>query len=202
MRCSRRSVKSTATNSTVANFLPEQAREPSENGRNVPLAGLRIPCADVVPESLAEPVDSDRDDLDLRMNGCGCSAAKGERSRELGEGGVLSEVFSDLPRGCGEGAREGARLGSGVIRGASPSPPSMIQREGSHLAASSPQTLGLEWTPVPLIEIRVPCGITYVWPSKTMGWSVAAHLFVMPVGVYIRTVSDCRHDVSVGNSIE
>lgn len=48
-RCSRKSVNRTATNSTVANFFPEQARVPSENGSHVPLGGLRIPCAPVVP---------------------------------------------------------------------------------------------------------------------------------------------------------
>ena len=102
--------------------------------------------------------------MGLGMKGC-CSAANGER-KEFGDGGVFSRPFShmslDLRRRCGEGegAREGARLGCGVTKGASPSPPSMIQREGSHLVALSPQTLGLEWTPVPLIEIRVPCGIT------------------------------------------
>jgi hypothetical protein len=50
--------KSTAINSTVANFLPEHAREPSEKG-NVPLAGLTIPCGDVVPELVAEQTDEE-----------------------------------------------------------------------------------------------------------------------------------------------
>jgi len=85
-----------------------------------------------------------------------CNAANGERSGALRNTGLgLSGSFSnkslDLRR-----MGEGARLGCGVIRGALPSPPSMIQREGSHFVALSPHTLGLEWIPVALSEMRVP----------------------------------------------
>jgi len=113
-----------------------------------------------------------------------CSGAEnGVRSGELGDRGLgLGEYFSsislDLLR-----IGDGERLSCGVIKGVLPLPPSMIQREGSHSLALSPQTLGLEWIPVALTAMRVPCGITYVWPSNFMGWSVAVHLFIKLSGL-------------------
>ena len=136
------------------------------------------------------------------MNGCCCCAANGERNVGdvgNGDGGALSTNTSMDLRCSSSG--EGARLCCGVSRGASPSPSSTIQREGSHFVASSPQTFGLEWRPVALIDIRVPCGIAYVRFSKVMGWSAAVHLFVMPVGEYIRSVSDCNQGMSVSRSM-
>ena len=96
-RCSRRSVKSTATNSTEANFLPEHARPPSEKGKNVPFAGLRIPYEDVVLESIAEPLDDERDNIGLGAKGCCSCAVEGERNEEpVGEGEPLANFFSDI----------------------------------------------------------------------------------------------------------
>jgi hypothetical protein len=144
----------------VANFLPEHARAPSEKAKNVPLAGLTITGGDVVPELVGEQIDEERDNMRLCEY---CSSA---------ENGVRSEALSDRGLGLGESfssisldlrrTGDGERLGCGLIRGASPLPPSMIQREGSHSLALSPQTLGLEWIPVALTAMRVPCGITYV----------------------------------------
>jgi hypothetical protein len=144
--------------------LPEHARAPSEKGRNVPFAGLSIPYGDGVPESIAEPLDDERDNIGLGMKGCCSCAAEGERNEaeQVGDGGLPTDSFSDTSTDLRRISGEGARLGCGVIRGASPSPPSIIQREGSHSVALSPQTLGLEWIPVALTAMRVPCGITYV----------------------------------------
>jgi hypothetical protein len=139
----RKSAKSTAANFTVANFLPEHAREPSEKAKNVPLAGLSNPFVD---EELVEVIDEERDKEGLDC----CCAVVGERSGAPGDGGGL---YLDV-----RGAGEGSRLVCGV-RARLQSPPSTIQREGSHSLALSPHTLGLACTPVPLIEIRVPWGI-------------------------------------------
>ena len=49
----RSSVNKTATNSTAANFFPEHARAPSENGKKAPFAGFRIPWAEVVDPTVA-----------------------------------------------------------------------------------------------------------------------------------------------------
>jgi hypothetical protein len=43
----------------MANLLPEHARAPSENAKNVPLAGLMIAGGDIVPEFVAEPTDEE-----------------------------------------------------------------------------------------------------------------------------------------------
>jgi len=89
-RCSRSSVKSTATNSTVANFLPEHAREPSEKGKNVPLPGLSIPGLSIPCE---DAIDERRDPVGLGTERRCCCAANGVRKEELGVEGIL-ESFS------------------------------------------------------------------------------------------------------------
>jgi hypothetical protein len=122
----------------VANFLPEHARAPSEKGKNVPLAGLTSTGGEVALELVAEQTDEERDNM--RLGEYCASVGNGVRSGALGDRGLgLAESFSSksLDLLCGDGERLGRE-------GALPLPPSMIQREGSHSLALSPQTLGFE----------------------------------------------------------
>lgn len=142
----------TATNSTVANFFPEHALEPSEKGRNEPLSGFRMPA---YPPRGLENVDEVGDAI-----GDAHKPGTDKNCPLFGDvGGDVANV--DLVGDVESKPGEAGRLGKGLPSGESPLL-STIHRSGFHSSQSWPHTFGLRWIAVPLIDMRVRAGMTNV----------------------------------------